>query len=272
MSRLAMRAAAGLAAAAVGLGALAGCAASDGDGARPAGAETTTAAASGSSSSTASTTTAAGSASTTTEPGLTGLRGVRYCEVLLLHRTASGFSADVWNTMGMSDCPEDQWKALDAKAIAAERHALAAVLNGPRYWTLDSITTDLRKGAAETRFGRIGMFKAATVDLGDDPSQTPYVERGVARDTVFGFDAGSKVYELVAPDGTTYVMQARSQIVDPTLSEADLAGLGDRLDLPDGWRYRVRTLDAPLELASTDGVATVLQDELKDTYQRVEAG
>ena len=214
--------------------------------------------------------TAAEHPSSGAKPDMHALRGVRYCEVLLLRKGPSGFTADVWNTMGMSDCPEDQWKGLDAKAIASQRGAVAALLNGPRFWTLDSIETDLRKGAPETTFGGIGMFQAATVDLGDElPTQTPYTERPVARDTVFGFDAGSEVYELVAPDGTTYVMQARSQIVDEDLQESDLAALGERLKLPDGWRYRVRTLTEPLALRSTDGVAVVVQDELQDTYQRI---
>jgi hypothetical protein len=200
------------------------------------------------------------------------LRGVRYCEVLLLHEGADGeFTAEVWNTMGMSDCPAKQWEALDAKAIAAERGAVLALLNGPRYWTLDSIDTDLRRGAPETSFGGIGMFRAATVDLGHElPTQTPYTERPVARDTVFGFDAGSEVYELVAPDGTTYVMQARSQIVDATLEESDLPQLGRRLELPDGWTYEVRTLGAPLAVHSVDGEAIVIQDELQNTYQRID--
>ncbi len=207
-----------------------------------------------------------------TAPDMDALRGVRYCEVLLLSRGEDGFSAEVWNTMGMSDCPQDQWEALDAQVIAQERGAVVALLNGPRYWTLDSIDTDLRQGAPETSFGDIGMFLAATVDLGDElPSQTPYTERPVARETVFGFDADREVYELVAPDGTTYVMQARSQIVDPDLSEGELASLGDRLELPAGWTYQVRTLDSPLRLLSTDGVATVIQDELQNTYQRVDA-
>lgn len=216
-------------------------------------------------------TTSAEPASATT-PDMDALRGVRYCEVLLLRKGDDGFSAEVWNTMGMSDCPDDEWRALDAQAIATERGAVAALLNGPRFWTLDSIDTDLRKGAPETAFGEIGMFQAATVDLGDEiPDQTPYTERPVARDTVFGFDQGKPVYELVAGDGTTYVMQARSQIVDETLEEDDLATLGDRLELPAGWSYRVRTLDEPLRLVSTDGVATVVQDELQNTYQRVDA-
>ena len=204
-------------------------------------------------------------------PDMDALRGVRYCEVLLLSEGASGFTAEVWNTMGMSDCPQDQWDDLDAKAIATERGSLVALLNGPRYWMLDSIDTDLRQGAPETTFGEIGMFRAATVDLGDElPSQTPYTERPVARETVFGFDADTEVYELVAPAGTTYVMQARSQIVDETLQESDLPTLGDRLELPEGWSYRVRTLDAPLAILSTDGVAVVVQDELQNTYQRID--
>lgn len=217
-----------------------------------------------------STSTAPTEPASATTPDMDALRGVRYCEVLLLRKGGDGFSAEVWNTMGMSDCPEDQWRALDAEAIATERGAVAALLNGPRYWTLDSIDTDLRKGAPETSFGDIGMFQAATIDLGDElPSQTPYTERSIARDTVFGFDEGKPVYELVADDGTTYVMQARSQIVDETLEEADLATLGERLELPAGWSYRQRTLDEPLDVASADGVAIVVQDELQNTYQRV---
>ena len=219
----------------------------------------------------ASTSTAPAVKGSGAHPDMAHLRGVRYCEVLVLHHGDEGFSADVWNTMGMSDCPPEEWTKLDAKQIAKDRGAVAAVLNGPRFWTLDSITTDLRKGAEETSFGSIGMFKAATLDLGDDPSATPYTERKVARDTVFGFDAGSEVYELVAPDGTTYIMQARSQIVDETLEEADLPKLGDRLDLPDGWRFQVRTLEERLDVRSdADGIATVLQDELQDTYQRID--
>ena len=206
-------------------------------------------------------------------PGIDGLRGVRYCEVLLLTDDEEGFSAAVWNTMGMSECPPEQWEALDAAAIAQERGAVAALPNGPRYWTLDSITTELRAGAPETTFGEVAMFQAATVALGDElPSQTPYTERSILRDTVFGFDAGSEVYELVAPDGTTYVMQSWAQVVDPELEEGDLAGLGGRLDLPTGWGFQTRTLDEPLDVLSDDeGVAVVVQDELQNTYQRIDA-
>jgi hypothetical protein len=204
-------------------------------------------------------------------PVRVGLRNLRYGEVLLLRAVDGRFEAEVWNTMGMNDCPQDAWDELDAEAIAADRGALLALLNGPRYWVLDYITANIRAEAPETTFGRLGMFRAAVVDFGTTPpTPGPWVERSILRETVFGFDAGREIYELVAPDGTTYVMQAYSRAVDGALSFEDLAGLGGRLALPDGWTYRVRTLTEELPLLSTDGVATVLQDDLQNTYQRVD--
>jgi hypothetical protein len=200
---------------------------------------------------------------------VTGLRGVRYGEVLLLRAIDGRFEAEVWNTSGMNDCPQEAWEALDATAIAAERGALLALLNGPRHWTLDSITSAIRADAPETTFGELGMFRAAVIDFGDAPPEIgPYIERSIVRETVFGFEAGTTVHELVDPDDTVYVMQAYCLAVDPDLTFEALASLGDRLQLPAGWSFRVRSLDEPLGLLSTDGVATVLQDELQNTYQR----
>jgi hypothetical protein len=219
--------------------------------------------------STTSTTTPSQQADTPTKAGLLG---VRYCEVLLLRQDGAEYTAEVWNTLGENDCPQEQWDALDATTIAQEREAMAAILNGPRYWTLDSITSDIRADAPETTFGELGMFQAAVIDFGEAlPSQTPYTERSIVRENVFGFAAGQEVYELATPDGTTYVMQSYSQIKDPSLSIDDLAELGERLELPEGWTYAARTLEEPLDVLSTDGVATVIQDELQNTYQRLPA-
>lgn len=201
-----------------------------------------------------------------------GLRDVRYCEVLLLSERDGTYSAEVWNTLGLNDCPQADWDALDAEAIAAERDVLAARLNGPRYWVLDTIVPVAQEERVLDRFGALDMFRAATVDLGTeipDPGAS-YEERSIARDTIFRFKPGSEVYELTAPDGRRYVMQAYSHFVDATQTIDTLAALGDRLALPDGWTFTTRVLDETLDLLSTDGVATVLQDELQNTYQRVD--
>lgn len=68
-----------------------------------------------------------------------GVFGKRYVEVLLVAATDSGPVATVYNTFPLNDCPADRWAALDPKAIAAENGAVAALLNGPRYWLMSSI-------------------------------------------------------------------------------------------------------------------------------------
>jgi hypothetical protein len=197
-----------------------------------------------------------------------GIRDVRYCEVVLLKADTDGLYAEVWNTMGRSECPQDEWEAIDTAAIAAEYGAVTALANGPRYWTLDRIDATMQLTAPVTTFGTIEMFRGATVDLGTGlPSTAPYAQRPVARDTVFYFDAGTEVYELTDPDGAVYVMQSYSQKLDPTLSADQLAGLGGRLKLPAGWTFSSRVLDAELEVRDVDGVAVVVQDDFENTYQ-----
>lgn len=200
------------------------------------------------------------------------LRDVRYCEVLLVGVPADALVADVWNTMGQSDCPLDAWAELDPAAIAAERGAVLALLNGPRYWTLDEIEATMQNTAPVTEFGTIGMFLAATVELGVGlPDARPYVERAVDRDTVFRFFAGSEIYELTDPFGQVYVMQSYSAQTDPTMTIDRLAGLGSALQLPEGWTYASRVLDADLDVLSTDDVAVVIRDDFANTYQRIDA-
>ena len=74
------------------------------------------------------------------------------------------------------------------------------------------------------------------------------------------------MHELIDTEGNVYTMQSFSRIVDEALSYEDLETLGDRLSLPDGWRYRVRMLEEDLDVQAI-GTATVLQDELQNTYQ-----
>jgi len=108
--------------------------------------------------------------------------------------------------------------------------------------------------------------RIATVDLGPDPAVLPYVDRHVNRGAIFFFDASSPVYELVNPVGLAYVMQAYCVGIDPTLTADDLTALGGRLALPEGWSFRTRILDEELIVDTTETIATVLQDELENTY------
>jgi hypothetical protein len=115
-------------------------------------------------------------------------------------------------------------------------------------------------------FNGLLMRRIATVDLGDAPSTVPYQERFVNRGAVFFFDAGSVVYELINADGKAYIMQAYCIGVDPTLNQSNLGDLAGRLKLPAGWIFKSRILDEELVVDTTDHPATVVQDELENTY------
>jgi hypothetical protein len=195
------------------------------------------------------------------------MRGVRYGEVLAMFLRDTGLEAEVYGTQMLNDCPQEQWQTLDADAIAKEMGAVFAKLNGPRHWLLDGLGTKVAVVEPVFRdFNGITMRRIATINLGADYSPGSYVERKINRGAVFFWDAGKKVYELVNPDGLTYVMQARCIGVDPTISEESLDTLGDKLSLPAGWSYRVRVLSEELVVDTTAHLATVLQDEFENTY------
>jgi hypothetical protein len=195
----------------------------------------------------------------------TGLSGKRYGEVLLVTPGEAGPQASVYNSFGLNDCPAELWSALDAKAIATENGAATALLDGPRYWLMNEIEKPTQGPRIVKNFGGIDMLlESQTLLSAMNPS--PYTANQVHRHSVSTFDTGEEVYELHDPALRRWVMQTWSQIVDPDLSRADLATLGERLALPAGWTYRTRTLTTPLRIDTTTHAAQVLQDELANSY------
>jgi haloalkane dehalogenase len=193
----------------------------------------------------------------------------RYCEVLTVTIADSGTTAEVWGTQGLNDCPQEAFAGIDPAAVAADLGVSIALPNGPRYWVLDDIVANELAGSGERRaFNGIEMRSVALVDLGEGlPDRRPYAEVSVARDTEFRFGEGREIHELSAPDGSVYVMQSYSVEVDPALTADSLAGLGDRLALPEGWAFTSRVLDEDLVVEDVEGIATVIQDELTNSYQ-----
>ena len=194
----------------------------------------------------------------------------RYCEIFAVHGTFPNLLADVWNSYGLNKCPPGLWQAQDEKALAAELGALAVRLNGPRHWLVDSASIRLAPGLGQIRtFGSMRMREIAQVQVpltNGVPGLAPYTATTVLRKNTFTWGRRHPVYELVGPDGSVYLMQAYSQIVDPALTLGALGSLGSRLQLPAGWSYRTRKLRHDLSLR-TAGDAIIVQDELMNTYQ-----
>ena len=151
-------------------------------------------------------------------------------------------------------------------AIRTETGADWVFMNGPRIW-LVSFASGSEVSPERMTFGGLETRFLATLELDASTGIAPYTEQAVQRTTTFTFASGDEIYELTSPGGTVYVMQAMAQFVDESLTLDDLPTLGSRLELPEGWSYQARTLADDLVLVA-DGEATVLQDELSNTYQR----
>ena len=208
--------------------------------------------------------------STTSEPRLvSGTRLGRYGEVLLVKLEGEDVTIDVYNSYMLNDCPQELWDSLNAEEIAREHGGAFAILNGPRYWMMDGIGKVDNVQRTIATFGGIQMTKVATIIVDGPLDRMTYTERTINRGSMWFFDAGSEVFELVSADGKVYVLQAYCTGVDPTMSIDTLPSLGERLSLPDGWTFRQRTLDDELKIDTTGRYATVLQDEFENTYSLV---
>lgn len=116
--------------------------------------------------------------------------------------------------------------------------------------------------------GGLRMIEEATLPLASlNPAR--YVIHRVNRTTTFIYSAGSRIYELHSPGGSTWVMQSWSRQVHPGVGLSELPRLGRRLHLPRGWRYGSRRLKRALRIVTVRAAAQVLQDDLQDSYSRV---
>lgn len=80
------------------------------------------------------------------------------------------------------------------------------------------------------------------------------------------YSKGKPVYELVDPDNHAYVLQAR----DEAFPMESLATLGDKLKLPEGWKYRSRVLDEDLALdLGPDKTIYAVGDDFHRYYTRI---
>jgi hypothetical protein len=202
------------------------------------------------------------------------LRALRYCEVFLIGGDAvtKDLNANFYNTTGLNNaasprdtCPAAMWDKVDAAALKKQYDVLGVFKNGPRGWANDWI--DLGTGT-ERDFNGIKARWMGNVQLPKEfgKGSVAYQPTTVARKSQMGFVKGQPVFIVESPDGMPWVMQAYSNIVDPNLSYADLQNLGSKLKLAPGWKFRVQVLDQDLMIQAVNGHARIVQDDLENTY------
>jgi len=207
-------------------------------------------------------------------------RGERYCGFYnLVYRFPFYLTAHVYNTGAINGCPASCYDKLDRDTfhkLAGEvlnETVLLTFFNGPRYWTMDTVrTTEIHDDIR--RFDCLDARLVAKIPCGfSDLYQwvQPYRVRLINRKTVYFFNAGKPTFRITNPEGDVFIMQSYTTMVWEELSLDNLADIWTlgKLELPEGWRYDVVVPEQHYALGTEDGNAYVIQDNLKNTYQKM---
>lgn len=205
------------------------------------------------------------------------LRGARFEEIDLFARDIfkKALYESRYNTTGLNggedsadSAPPSLVQALNAKAIAKQYQALFVLLSPPRHWTIDWLSD---------RIGGVRNFdglEAAWMGNGPAPkgidSKKPplpaYRYMSVPRTSIEGFKKGSTVYLLDDPKDRTWIMRSYTDRNIKDLSLDNLATLGERIALPQGWKFRTAVLNKELVLEPKSGSAGVTEDDKENVY------
>ena len=196
----------------------------------------------------------------------------RYLEIFLVTGSKDDPKALCYNTQTLNggdrtgdSAPQSLVDKLDVKTMAKENNALDGFVNGPRRWCLDWIEIPL---GVERDFNGLKAAWVATLNMKGVTrgKENNYRSMTIARKSAFGINKGTKVFILDDPQGNTWVMKSYSLVLDPTMNRDKVPDMLARLKLPEGWKYRVVELDRDLVLLPECGIATIVQDDLDNTY------
>jgi hypothetical protein len=191
-------------------------------------------------------------------------------EIFLLTRSSGRMNALVYNTTGFGPCPAAEFEAIDVEDLAHDTGSDLAWKNPRRFWMMDALEVNIVGEPAkfgDVKFNLVAkMQMPVDFDFTQDQSARAYRPTQIRRVSAYEFRHGRPVFLLRSPDENTWVMQTFTDHVDRSLTESELADLGARLDLADGWQFRAVTLDRDLAITTT-GLANIVPDNLANMYQ-----
>ena len=205
------------------------------------------------------------------------LRDQRYEEIDLFAKDVlrKGLYQSAYNTTGLNGSEDSQDSApqsiagtLTPQAIAKQYQAALVVISPPRRWTIDWLAD---------RVGNVRSFGGLNAAwMGDRPAPNAmdtakpaakaYRPMVLPRTAVEGFKKGSKIYLLDDPKDRTWVMRSYTDKDLKDLTIDGLDGLGDRLALPAGWKFRVAVLPKELILEPKSGLGVFIEDDKENLY------
>ena len=204
-----------------------------------------------------------------------GLNNLRYCEIFLIggNPITKDLQGAVYNTTA-AERRGPSSRHLPGGHVGQGRYrateeAIRLTRRVQERTTVLDVRLDrvARRDAARLRWsaGALVCPRAVAQEF-QRAGSTYYKPTTVHRASHQGYKAGQTVFILDDPNGTPWLMQAYSLIVDPSLTYDDLKTLDKKLKLPAGWKYRYKVLDKDLEVGAINGTARIVQDDLEGTY------
>lgn len=209
-----------------------------------------------------------------------GMHGTRYLEIFLAGREAKtgNLVAACYNPMFLDGgipaskdvAPQALVEGIDVERLKTQYNLLGASLNGPKIWTPD--WSEAQVGAVRD-FNGIKAPWVAQLDMrkaGAVADVTPYEPMSIARDSRIGWNKGTTVMVLDDPEGNAWVMKGFQLGLDPTYTYDEFVAKGadNFADLPQGWTFRVTTLEQDLIETPQGGVATIMADGFFNIYDK----
>jgi hypothetical protein len=209
----------------------------------------------------------------------------RFIEIFLAapDATTGKLVAACYNTMftpqgipvSKNTAPQELVEGLAFDMIKQEYGVKGASLNGPKLWLPD--WTDIDMGV-ERDFNGIKATWVAQLNMGDNTGgvseSTPYKPMTIARNSKLGWNKGTTVLLLDDAEGNTYIMKGFQLGLKPQYNYEQFvaAGKSNFKKLPQGWKFRVKTLDKDLIETPENGVATIMPDEFFNIYDKTGPG
>lgn len=209
----------------------------------------------------------------------------RFIEIFLAHRDAKSekLVAQCYNSMFTAKgipatkdtAPQAKVEGLDFARMKTEFGVLGASLNGPKLWLPDWTEIDM---GVERDFNGIKASWVAQLDMGDNAGgvaeSTPYKPMSIARKSGLGWNKGTTVLLLDDAEGNTWIMKGFQLGLKPkqTYEQFVAAGASNFKKLPQGWKFRIKTLDKDYIEVPVTGVATIMPDEFFNIYDKAGPG
>ena len=217
------------------------------------------------------------------------------CSIYLLKRYLLRVQITQLSTFKVSSCPASEFEQISGASVVAQLQTIAPItlvaMDGPYFQLMDennSVIENQSIAVGNLNFTQLMYAEINAFDLITDFKSTwrwgsgafAYNPIQTRQNMQFVWYKGSTIYTLISPDGARYVMVHFSppdidQFTNEQAVLDKLAGLGESLYMPPGWKYQAEVLTATLRLSQiiADGLTGAsLMDELDNVYVRIKAG